>query len=61
MTLAEASDWLAAFSVEQAEYGDMFAHRARIRRKRALLSGLRPKGMKRRGEQHELGLKTARR
>ena len=26
MTLAEASDWLAAFSVEQAEYGDMFAH-----------------------------------
>ena len=27
MTLAEATDWLAAFSVEQAEYGDMFAHR----------------------------------
>jgi FkbM family methyltransferase len=27
MTLAEACDWLAAFSAEQAEYGDMFAHR----------------------------------
>jgi FkbM family methyltransferase len=27
MSLAEATDWLAAFSVEQAEYGDMFAHR----------------------------------
>ena len=26
MTLAEATDWLAAFSVQQAEYGDMFAH-----------------------------------
>jgi FkbM family methyltransferase len=27
MSLAEAGDWLAAFSVEEAEYGDMFAHR----------------------------------
>jgi FkbM family methyltransferase len=27
MTFAAATDWLAAFSVEQAEYGDMFAHR----------------------------------
>jgi FkbM family methyltransferase len=27
MTLADAKDWLMAFSVEQAEYGDMFAHR----------------------------------
>ena len=27
MVLAEATDWLAEFSVEQADYGDMFAHR----------------------------------
>jgi FkbM family methyltransferase len=27
MSLAEAKDWVAAFSAEQAEYGDMFAHR----------------------------------
>lgn len=27
MSPAEAKDWLATFSVEQAEYGDMFAHR----------------------------------
>jgi FkbM family methyltransferase len=27
MSRAEAADWLAAFSVKQAEYGDMFAHR----------------------------------
>jgi FkbM family methyltransferase len=27
MSLAEARDWLGALSVEQAEYGDMFAHR----------------------------------
>jgi FkbM family methyltransferase len=27
LTLAEAREWLLAFSVEQAEYGDMFAHR----------------------------------
>ena len=27
MNLAEAKAWLDAFSVEQAEYGDMFAHR----------------------------------
>jgi FkbM family methyltransferase len=25
--LSEARDWLAAFSIEQGEYGDMFAHR----------------------------------
>jgi len=27
MTVAEARKWLMGFSVEQAEYGDMFAHR----------------------------------
>jgi FkbM family methyltransferase len=27
MSLTEAREWLASFSVEQAEYGDMFAHR----------------------------------
>jgi FkbM family methyltransferase len=27
MSLAEARDWLAAFSIDEAEYGDMFAHR----------------------------------
>ena len=27
MLRAEATDWLAEFSVDQAEYGDMLAHR----------------------------------